>query len=130
MRQEETVSIETVLAEMTGTNLALVLDGTSTPQAAGVNQVAWDRITAGGSVSLSEYAWGFEGFRLTSTNARLPVRIFIYRASATLNGELTFAKGAGAGIPIKIDAMADTGKTAGAQLLEIHNVTASATTTT
>lgn len=130
VRQEENVAIETVLAELTGANLALVLDGTTTTTAAGVNQAGYDRIQAGGSVSLSEYAWGFEGFRLTATNARLPVRVFIYRGSAVLNGQLTFAKSAGVGIPIRIEAMPDTTLTAGQQILEIHNVTAAPTTTT
>lgn len=130
VRQEENVAIETVLAELTGANLALVLDGTTTTTAAGVNQAGYDRILAGGSVSLSEYAWGFEGFRLTATNARLPVRVFIYRGSAVLNGQLTFAKSAGVGIPIRIEAMPDTAKAAGQQIVEIHNVTASPTTTT
>lgn len=130
VRQEETVTIETVLAEITGANLALVLDGTTTPTSAGVNQVAYDRILAGGSVSLSEYAWGFEGFRLGANNARLPVRVFIYRGSATLNGQLTFAKSAGVGIPIRIEAMPDTTRAAGQQIIEIHNVTAAPTTTT
>lgn len=130
VRQEENVAIETVLAELTGANLALVLDGTTTTTAPGVNQAGYDRILAGGSVSLSEYAWGFEGFRLTSANARLPVRVFIYRGSAVLNGQLTFAKSAGVGIPVRIEAMPDTTRTAGQQIVEIHNVTASPTTTT
>ena len=78
VRTKETVMIETSLAEMTGANLALVVDGTVTTTAAGVGQVGFDEILAGGSVDLSEYAWGFEGFRGTSANVRLPVRMFLY----------------------------------------------------
>ena len=128
VRTKETVMIETSLAEMTGANLALVVDGTVTTTAAGVGQVGFDEILAGGSVDLSEYAWGFEGFRVTSANVRLPVRMFLYRGNAVLNGQLTFAKGAGVGIPIQIKALPDTTQDAGEQILVIHNVTAVATT--
>lgn len=127
-RTKETVMVETSLAEMTGANLALVVDGTVTTTAAGVGQVGFDEILAGGSVDLSEYAWGFEGFRVTSGNVRLPVRVFLYRGQAVLNGQLTFAKGAGVGIPIQIKALPDTTQDAGEQILVIHNVTAVATT--
>lgn len=128
VRTKETVMIETSLAEMTATNLALVVDGTATTTAAGVGQVGFDEILAGGAVDLSEYAWGFEGFRVTAANVRLPVRVFLYRGQAVLNGQLTFAKGAGVGIPIQIKALPDTTQTAGEQILVIHNVTAVATT--
>jgi hypothetical protein len=130
VRQEETITIETVLAEITGANLAVAMDGTSTPTNAGVNQVAYDLVEAGGSVSISEYAWGFEGYRLAANNAKLPVRIFVFRGVATLNGQLTFAKSAGVGIPLRVEAMPDTTKAAGKQLLVIHNVTSSPTSTT
>lgn len=128
VRTKETVMIETSLAEMTATNLALVVDGTATTTAAGVGQVGFDEILAGGSVDLSEYAWGFEGFRVTAANVRLPVRVFLYRGQAVLNGQLTFAKGAGVGIPIQIKALPDTTQDPGEQILVIHNVTAVATT--
>lgn len=128
VRTKETVMVETSLAEMTGANLALVVDGTVTTTAAGVGQVGFDEILAGGSVDLSEYAWGFEGFRVTAANVRLPVRVFLYRGQAVLNGQLTFAKGAGVGIPIQIKALPDTTQDAGEQILVIHNVTAVATT--
>lgn len=128
VRTKETVMIETALAEMTGANLALVVDGTVTTTAAGVGQKGFDEILAGGSVDLSEYAWGFEGFRVTSANVRLPVRMFLYRGNAVLNGQLTFAKGAGVGIPIQIKALPDTTQDPGEQILVIHNVTAVATT--
>jgi hypothetical protein len=127
VRQEETVTIETVLAEITGANLALALDGTTTTTAPGAGQAGYDQVEAGGSVSIAEYTWGFEGYRLAANNAKLPVRVFIYRGVATLNGQLTFAKSAGVGIPLRIEALPDTTKEAGKQLLVIHNVTASPT---
>lgn len=130
VRQEESVTIETVLAEITGANLAMAMDGTSTPTSAGVNQAGYDLVEAGGSVAISEYAWGFEGYRLAASNAKLPVRVFVFRGVATLNGQLTFAKSAGVGIPLRIEALPDTTKAQGKQLLLIHNVTASPTSTT
>lgn len=126
VRQEETVSIETVLAEITGANLNMVMDGTLTTVAAGAAQVGFDTVEAGGSVAISEYAWGFEGYRLGASNAKLPVRVFVYRGVAVLNGQLTFAKSAGVGIPLRIEVLPDTAKVAGKQLLLIHNVTAAA----
>lgn len=126
--QTETSMIETNLAEFTGSNIALATGGTVTTTAAGVGQVGFDEITGGGSVDLSEYAWGFEGFRITSGNVRLPVRLFFYRGIAVVNGQLTFAKSAGVGIPLQVKALADTTKDPGEQLWVIHNVTAVATT--
>lgn len=126
VRQEETVSIETVLAEITGANLGLVLDGTVTTTAAGAAQTGYDAVEAGGSPAISEYAWGFEGYRLGASNVKLPVRVFVYRGVAVLNGQLTFAKSAGVGIPLRIEVLPDTEKVAGKQLLLIHNVTAAA----
>lgn len=126
VRQEENVAIETVLAEITGANLNMVMDGTLTTVAAGAGQTGFDTVEAGGSPSISEYAWGFEGYRLAASNAKLPVRVFIFRGVAVLNGQLTFAKSAGVGIPLRIEALPDTAKVAGKQLLVIHNVTAAA----
>lgn len=127
VRQEETITIETVLAEITGANLAMAMDGTSTLTSAGANQAGYDLVEAGGSVAVKEYAWGFEGYRLAANNAKLPIRIFLYRGVPTLNGPLTFAKSAGVGIPLRVEALPNTTKTPGTQLLVIHNVTTSPT---
>lgn len=124
---KETVNFETVLAEFTGTNLELIFGGTLTTTAAGASQRAFQELKSGGRVDLDEYAWGFEGLYKDASNNQFPVRVFIYRGSATLNGQLTFAKGAGVGIPIQIAAQADTAKAVGEQLMVIHKVTAEAT---
>jgi hypothetical protein len=76
---------------------------------------------------LAELAWGFEGFYENATGVKFPVRVFVYRANAILNGALTFAKGAAAGVPIQIQALNDTAKTVGEQLISIQRVTAVAT---
>lgn len=74
--RQKTVSIETVLAEITGANLGLVLDGTVTTTTTGAARTGYDAVEAGGSPSISEYAWGFEGYRLGASNVKLPVRVF------------------------------------------------------
>lgn len=124
IRTAVNISFSTTLAELTGANLALVMDGTKTTTAAGAGQKGYDEITVdAGKADVSLYAFGIEGVRVGNTNARLPVRLFIPRGSITTSGELTFAKGAGVGVPVVIKALADV--SAGTGLL-IHNVTAPA----
>ena len=124
---KESVAFETVLAEFTGANLELIFGGTLTTTAAGASQRGYQQLESGGRVDIDEYAWGFEGLYKDSSNNQFPVRVFIYRGAATLNGQLTFAKAAGVGIPISIAAQADTSKAVGKQLMVIHKVTAEAT---
>lgn len=125
IRTAVNISFSTTLAELTGENLALVTDGTKVTTAAGVGQKGFDEITVNaGKTNVSLYAFGIEGVRVTNANVRVPVRIFIPRGSITTNGDISFAKGAGVGIPVVITALADTSNGTG---LVIHNVTAPAT---
>lgn len=124
---KEEITFETVLAEFTGANMQLIFGGALTTTAAGAGQRGFQELKAGGRVDIDEYTWGFEGLYKDAANAQFPVRVFIYRGSATLNGQLTFAKGAGVGIPIQIKALADTSKAVGQQIMVIHKVTAAAT---
>lgn len=125
-KTKETLSIETTLAELTAANLKLALGSTQTiaTTAAGAAQHGFEELLAGGEVYLPEYQLGFEGYTLDAQNRQLPVRLFIYRANFVINGALSFARKAAAGIPLKIDALADTSKTAGQQLLAFQRVTA------
>ena len=120
----EEVTIETTLAEITAANLTLAFGGSVATTAAGTGQVALEQLTSGGSSSISYYAWGLEGLYIDSSNNQLPVRILIYRGSATLNGSLTFSKKAAVGIPLTINAWADTTKAVGAQLWAFQKTTA------
>jgi hypothetical protein len=124
---KEMAMFETVLAEATPTNLQLAIGGTVTTTAAGASQVAFQDLDVGGDIQLDELQWGFEGFYENTAGAQFPVRIFVYKATTILNGQLTFAKAAAAGVPIQISAEADTGKSVGANLLKIQRVTAVAT---
>lgn len=119
------VMLETTLAEFSGTNLALVTDGTKTTTAAGASQKGYDEITVDAAdASMSLYAFGIEGVRIHSSNAQLPVRVFLPRATIALNGAMQFAKDAGAGLPVQIKALVDPASTT---CMIIHNVTAPTT---
>ncbi len=124
---EEKMTIETQLAEFTGDGLALVMGGTNTVTAAGASQAGYEKIVAGGEWTLPERAWGIEGKYIDADGDEFPVRLFLYRATVKLGGELSFQKGDYVGIPIQIEALGDTSKAIGAQLIEIHRVTAAAT---
>lgn len=126
-KTKEVATIETTLAELTGDNLALATDGTLTSTAAGAGQKAYERVVGGGDPTISEYAWGFEGEYVDDAGASFPIRFFLYRGSAIMNGALTFAKADYPGIPLQVKALNDTSKATGAQIFEFHRVTAAAT---
>ena len=121
IRTQVEVMLETVMGEFTADNLKLATDGTVVTTAAGSGASGRDEVTVLASkVDVSLFAFGIEGVRVTDTNARVPVRIFIPRGSAVMNGNVTFAKDAGIGIPLQLKAFADNTGVA----LIIHNVTA------
>lgn len=124
-KTKETLSVETTLAELTAAHLKLALGSTQTitTTAAGASQHGYEELLAGGEIYLPEYQIGFEGYTLDSSNRQLPVRLFVYRANIILNGTLSFARKAAAGIPLKIDGLADTSKAAGQQLIAFQRVT-------
>lgn len=124
---EEKMTIETQLAEFTGDALALTMGGTNTVTAPGATQAGFERVVAGGEWSLPERAWGIEGKYVDPDGNAFPVRLFLYRATVKLGGELSFQKGDYVGIPIQIEALGDTSKPIGEQLCEIHRITAAAT---
>lgn len=126
-KTKEVATIETVLAELVGANLALATDGTLTSTAAGASQKAFEQVVAGGDPTISEYAWGFEGEYVDDAGASFPIRFFVYRGSAIMNGQLTFAKADYPGIPLQVKALNDTSKAKGAQIYAFQRVTAAAT---
>lgn len=123
----EQAIIETTLAESTPTNISYAIGGTVTTTAAGAGQVAYQELKAGGAFTIGELAWGLEGLYENSAGAQFPIRIFLYKATAILNGPLSFAKAAGLGVPIQISGLNDTAKTVGQQLISLQRVTAVAT---
>jgi hypothetical protein len=124
---EEKVAFETTLAELTATNLQLGMGGTVTTTVAGAGQVAFEEINAGGQAVLDERQWAVEGVYIDAANNQFPIRMFIHRATAVLNGELAFGKADSSGIPLRIDSLGDLTKAVGAQLFKFQKVTAAAT---
>lgn len=117
-------TIETKLAEFTGANLVLAFDGTKTTTAPGAGQVGYDTVRVKGEKpDMSMYAFGIEGFRIHSSNARLPVRIFIPQGTIKASSGPEFSNSAGVGVGVTITAMTDTN----GDVLVVHNVTAPAT---
>lgn len=129
-RTKESMMFETTLAELTAANLKLAMGSTSTitTTAAGAGQKGYQEFGFGGEVNLPIYKFGFEGFTLDASNNKLPVRIFVHRASFQLGGALEFSKKAAAGIPLQIRTWPDTTQAAGALLALFQKVTAVATT--
>lgn len=129
-RQGEKASIETELAEIVGANLNLAVDGTLTTTNAGASVRATETLTVGGKIGITEYAWGMEGLVKNdgaAGNIPLPMRIFFYKGTAEINGALEFSRKALAGIPFKINAVADPSRAAGDQLMKIVRVTGKTT---
>jgi hypothetical protein len=123
---QETLVFETALAEFTGMNLKLAFDGTVTVTPAGPATVGMTELETGGDVTPATYAFGFEGEYVDDVNNSFPVRIFVFKATPVLGGQLQFAKAAAVGIPIRIEALADTDRVVGKQLMKIQKVTAAA----
>lgn len=119
------VSVE--LQQFDGANLALVLGGSKADVAAGASQKGWTNVKAGGATTISEYLFALEGLRPDASGNNQPVRIFFHRATIRANGDIQLAKAAGTSIPAQITALLDSGKTVGEQLVEIHIITAAAT---
>ncbi len=123
-RVSEELVFETTLAELTGDNLALALNGVSTDTPAAIGQVGKTETVMGGDTSVNVYTFGFEGEYVDASGNSYPVRVQVYRASAIMGGALEFSKAKESGLPIRIEAEADTTKTVGEQLMIIQKVTA------
>jgi hypothetical protein len=132
VRIGEETRFETVLSELTPAYWELARgddpDNVSST-GAGASQRAYDELKVGGEVQVQEYAWGFEGMYVDSSGNTFPVRVYILAGTAMLNGELTFSKREDdyTGVPIQINALADTTQSDGEKLVWFQRVTAEAT---
>lgn len=126
-RTSESLTLETVLAELEADYLQLLLEGTVTDTAAGAGQVGFEELPAGGVALRTSYAWGFEGVYQDSGGNNHAARVFIYRATARLNGELMFSKREDdyLGVPIQVQALSHA--TNLGDLFKFQRVTAVAT---
>ncbi len=120
----EKCQIETTLGEINAANIAIAFGGSVTTQGASTAHVAKEELVSGGSGALSFFAWGIEGLYTTAAGVQLPVRMFIYKGQAVLNGNLNWSKKEPVGIPLQITAYADTSKSAGAMMWKFQKVTA------
>jgi len=123
----ENMTLETTLAEVTSDYMALFTSGTATTTAAGASQVGKDELDVGGEFEIDEYAYGVEGTYTDASGNDFPVRVFIWKATAKLNGALEFGKEDYPGVPLQIKALVDASKSAGQKLFKLQRVTAAAT---
>jgi len=123
----ERLTLETVLAEVTAAYLQLAAGEQTavTETAQGAAQDAYEETGLGGIVQLQEESWGFEGLFVDADGADQPIRVFVHKATATLNGALEFSKKSSdyPGIPLQIKALADTTQSAGEELMIWQRVT-------
>lgn len=113
-KSKEALMLETVMAEFTATNLNLAWDGSVTP---GTNS---DEFDIGDYRFLTKRQWGFEGDHVDGDGNYIAIRAFVWVATAVTGGELVLSKSATTGIPLKVDAFADTTRTVGNRLMKIQ----------
>jgi hypothetical protein len=127
----EGLTLETVLAELAAEYLQLAASNQTaiSEVAAGAGQDAYEETGLGGVSILTEKKWGFEGLFYNASSESQPIRLFVHKATAKINGPLEFSKKATdtPGISIQIAALADTTQTAGKELCLYQRVTAEKT---
>ena len=84
-------------------------------------------LEVGDTWQMSERAWGFEGLYQNDAGAQFPIRLFVYRATSVINGDMEFGKNDTTGMPLRVEALADVSQAAGKRLMMVQKVTAAAT---
>jgi len=120
---KKTLALETTLAEFTGANLALALNGTQTDTAAGAGQPEKEEVDMGNSNALTIRQWGFEGQYVDEDGTTHPIRIFLWKGKVLANAELQFAKDDSTGIPLHIDGLMDLTQSSGEEFWQILKIT-------
>jgi hypothetical protein len=122
----EDITIETTLAELLTSELALAWGGTYSQTAAGASQPAKDELVGGDITAVTERQWGFEGKYVSAAGNTHPIRLFIWKAVCELGAKLEFGKDDPSGIPLRIVANPDMTKAAGLRLFKLQKITAPA----
>lgn len=122
-KTSENFMLETTLAEFTLDNMQLGTQGTVVESQAGVGQPGKEDLEVGGVSVLDELMWGFEGLYNEESGTPFPVRLYVWRATAKLNGALEFGKTTQTGIPLQIKGLAQD---ASGSLFKITRITAEA----
>ena len=127
----ENLTLETVLAELTAGYLQLAASNQTAVMttAAGASQAAYEETGLGGVAVLTEKQWGFEGMYLDDNGSEFPIRMFVHKGTAKLNGALEFSQKTDdyTGVSVQIKALADPTQSAGLKLCQFQKVTAAAT---
>jgi hypothetical protein len=126
-KTSEDLTIETKLAELYLDGINMGANGTVSQTAAGAGQPGKEELVVGGTNTLTERAWGFEGQYIDEDGATFPVRFIIWKATAKLGGEMELDKEEITGVPLEINALADLTKTAGQQLFKVIKILEPAT---
>lgn len=113
VKTKEELTLETVLAEFNATNLDVAWDGQPTVQASD------ETFEIGDYRFLAQRQWGFEGDYIDGDGDYLPIRAFVWKATAVAGGELTLSKSDTTGVPLKIAALVDTSQTVKERLLKV-----------
>lgn len=127
LRTDVAITLKTTLAELTGANLAMVLNGTNTATAAGASQKGFSQVKVGKDVQVDTYKFGFETLRVDSTGVKQPVRFFFHIGSIAPDGDMAFDKETEAGVPVVITVYEDASQAAGQEFMIVDIVTAPAT---
>ena len=126
-RTAENLTLETTMAEFTAAYLqrAAGEQTTVTETAAGAAQDAYEQTGLGGDSTLTERKWGWEGRFIDSAGLEQPVRWFIHKATAMVNGAFEFSQKSDdyPGIPLQLKALSDTTQSAGEKLCIFQRVT-------
>lgn len=126
-RTKEEATIETILAEHTAGNLAIALAGIASVTAATSTIPGYEEFTVGGDPNLPLYLVGIEGAYNAEDEEFFPIRLFFWLATTADGGTLEYAKDKPAGIPLKLNALADASKPRKEQLFKFVRVTEPAT---
>ena len=121
-KTKENTMLETTLREIDPRLLPLIWDGVTvvTPQSSGV--AAKSQFNIGGRARLLKRMWGFEGIWVDAAQVERPHRCIVYKATASTGAALEFSKGAWAGVPFKIGALADMNRPYGDRLFTWYRV--------
>lgn len=121
-KTSESLTIETVLAELTADYLQYVTGGVVTTTAPGAGAVGYDELDLGNDDVLTEYALGIEGRWFDASDNEFPVRFLIYRVTMKMNGPLEFSMVSDDYVGISLQAMALMDETSG-RLMKVQRVT-------
>lgn len=128
-KTKESLMAETALNEfyLDGVNLGIGGGGAVSQTAAGVGQPGKEELVVGGTNTLTERAWGFEGQYIDEDGATFPVRFLIWKGTAKITGEIDLNKEEDVGIGLQINALADMTKTIGQRLFKVIKILEPAT---